>query len=143
MLSGAEELRFGTYPSILATVVTIVAGAVLLAFPHTASFGVAVLACLSIAVFFYNLIWQYGRIDAVLGGVPKISHLYSSAFILLLYGYIAVAGWFLLEEAWLGVMGGYSIVAGILLAQWSNTLLLDNFVNGRRWRLAESAGSRG
>ena len=123
------------YPSILACTTAISVGVVLLTLPSFTGFGVGLLTCLSVAVFFYNLVWQYGRIDSITGGTARVSQLYALSFVILLYGYLGVAGSFLLNQPLLSLLGGFSIVGGILVAQSSNALLLNQIVKGRRWKL--------
>ncbi len=109
----------------------------------TLGLAVVVLSVLSIGVFFYNLIWQYRRIDRLMGGMPEASILYTFAFALLLPGYACVAISFLVKANGVGLLGAFLIVLGILFAQGSNALLLDHFIYGRRWRLAEPPSSVG
>lgn len=130
-------------PAIVAAISTIAASSALMAWPPTLAAGVMMLTCLSVAVFFYNLVWLYGKIDHIIGGMPKVSFLYLSAFVFLLSGYGCVAAWFLSRKGWLGLLGGFLIVVGILLAQGSNALLLEYIVYGRRWRLAKPSSGSG
>lgn len=136
-------MRPRIYPSILVASATTGASVLLMTWRPTLGLGVALMSCLSIAVFFYNLVWQYRKVDRLIGGKPEALCLYWSAFALLLSGYLSVATWFFSREGWAGLVGGFLIVIGILLAQGSNALLLDHFIHGRRWRLAEPLGSGG
>jgi len=136
-------MRSRIYPSILATFASIGISVLFMAWRPTLGLGVVLMSGLSIAVFFYNLIWQYGKVHRVIGALPEASYLYAFAFAFLLAGYGCVAISFLSREGGVGVMGGFLIVLGILFAQGSNALLLDHFIYGRRWRLAESPGSGG
>lgn len=137
-----RHVQVETSPVLLVILVMTIA-ICLLAFPHTSVISVTLLAILSVTVFFYNLIWQFGRIDEITGGMPRVSLLYSLAFLLLLAGYAFAAGSFILLEPDLALLGGFLIVGGIILAQFSNALLLQHIFTGRRWRLVQSSGHRG
>jgi hypothetical protein len=112
------------------------AGVISLCFQEGRLLGMVILTFLSISVFFYNLVWQFSRIDSVTGGTPRVSKLYPLAFAVLLCGHIAVMESFLRDEPILSLLGGFLIVGGILIAQASNALLLNHIAKGRRWKLA-------
>jgi len=129
------------YPSVTVVMAAIGVSVLFMANETTLSLGVIMISCASIAVFFYNLVWQYGRIGRVIGRVTGASYLYASAFVLVLSGYLCVTAWFLSKEGWAGLLGALLILTGILVAQASNALLLDWFIYGRRWELVEPSGS--
>ncbi len=101
--------------------------------------GALLLAAVSIIAFFYNMVYQYVRIESVSGNMPR-SYLYALAFCVLASGYIAVVAYLILGNSWMVLLGGYCLILGLILAQFSNKLLLQHIVRGRRWIL-DRAGS--
>ena len=137
-----EESRHETppylYPSILLTTLILPLSAGLVLSRSTQVLGVALLTCSSVLVFFYNLVYQVKRIERVTGGICKILKFYSASFALLSAGYVLVGFSFISKRLDHGVVGGFLIVSGILAAQFTNNMLLDFILKGRRWSLLGS-----
>jgi len=135
----ASHIRGITRPIVL-VVLALGIAIPMTAWRQTAIIGVSLLAALSITVFFCNLIWQYGKIDSITGGIPRALAAYYMAFTLLLAGYVLAVASFATRIPILTLLSGFSIVAGIILAQFSNMIVLQHISTGRRWRLAQSSG---
>jgi len=137
-----EESRHETppylYPSLLLTTLTLPVSAALVLSKSTEVFGVVLLTCSSVLVFFYNLVYQVKRVERVTGGISRILKFYSASFALLSAGYVLVGFSFISKSIEHGVVGGFLIVSGILSAQFTNNMLLDFILKGRRWSLVGS-----
>ncbi len=139
---GGSVLQFRVHSSIIATLAWMGLALALLFSRQTAPLGVILLSAVSAAVFFYNMIWQFGRVNVIIEAKARISRLYTTGFILLAGGYASVAACFVTANPSLAVLGGFLIVLGILCAQGANAFLLESFIYGKRWKFGQPDGSR-